>query len=145
MLCMRCACQRGQDSCVCRTVACCFHALASHARGAAVMWYQLRHHPFLSRMQWPFVERLSHAVGLCHSFLGQLPCAPVASQNDTQLALCVLQVVIILTVRFLPMPAIMPIERLLVRSIDGVPNFYQVWVRGFGHTCECTYSARSFL
>ena len=37
------------------------------------------------------------------------------------------QVVILLTVRFLPMPTIKSVERLLVRAVHGVPNFYQVW------------------
>ncbi len=30
-----------------------------------------------------------------------------------------------LSVRFLPMPSIKNVERLLVRSVQGVPNFYQ--------------------
>jgi K+ transporter len=35
-------------------------------------------------------------------------------------------VTIFLTVRFLPMPYIKNAERLLVRAVKGVPNFYQV-------------------
>lgn len=38
------------------------------------------------------------------------------------------QVGIILTVRFLPMPNVTRLERLLVRAIDGIPNYYQVCV-----------------
>uniref|UniRef100_A0A7R9YVS8 K+ potassium transporter C-terminal domain-containing protein n=1 Tax=Chlamydomonas euryale TaxID=1486919 RepID=A0A7R9YVS8_9CHLO len=39
------------------------------------------------------------------------------------------EVVIILTVRFLPLPNIAPVERFLVRSIEQLPNFYQVVAR----------------
>jgi len=39
------------------------------------------------------------------------------------------EVVIFLTVRFLPMPHIKNMERLLVRAVAGVPNFYQVVAR----------------
>ncbi|GAX79004.1 hypothetical protein CEUSTIGMA_g6444.t1 [Chlamydomonas eustigma] len=38
-------------------------------------------------------------------------------------------VAILLTVRFLPMPTIKNVERLLVRAVSGVPNFYQVVAR----------------
>jgi len=38
-------------------------------------------------------------------------------------------VVILLTVRFLPMPTVKNVERLLVRAVPGVNNFYQVVAR----------------
>lgn len=45
------------------------------------------------------------------------------------------QVGIILTVRFLPMPNVTRLERLLVRAIDGIPNYYQVCVGGGVEKC----------
>ena len=46
----------------------------------------------------------------------------------TQTPAPAMQVGILLTVRFLPMPNVTRLERLLVRAVDGIPNYYQVWV-----------------